>query len=556
VTERAVPDATMPDARVVARLAPPREIGPLDERLRLLRDAVEGARAIGLEEHAAEARAVARRVARRAGFGGVVYVMALAGGTGVGKSSVLNALAGREVSPAAAIRPTTDRPVAWVAATKRDEVWPLLDWLKVAEIVTHEEAVLDDVAILDLPDVDSVRGEHRALVDMLLPRIDALTWVVDPEKYDDARIHGYFRDLARHADRLRFILNKADRLTDDERQTVVEDLRRRLVADGIPRPIIHVVSALEGEGVERFATEVGEAAHAKVVISAKLEADRAEAAGRLGRAAGLEGDAGYAPLLDPRRREALVDEAVAGALALVDPTGLARQVRSAVLQQARIGGGSFIGRLIGLFNVATGRSRRVADPAAYLAGWRTRGAIGRVLNPVRAAMTEASEAAPSGSRRALLGAMGAPSAGRQLEQVIDRATRIPPADLEVPRSPIWPVIGAFQILAGALLVLGVAWLVTLFVIGGTVPVATVEVPLLGPIPMPLALLVAGAAVSALLGWILGLHASWIGRGVARRVTERVAVAVREAVERDGFAGIDRVEDARRTIARAMEVGPG
>ncbi|MEO7295385.1 MAG: hypothetical protein ABIZ57_04510, partial [Candidatus Limnocylindria bacterium] len=66
------------------------EGGPLDERLARLREAVEAARLMGLDEEAGAARHVARRVARRAGFGGSVYVMALAGGTGVGKSSVLN----------------------------------------------------------------------------------------------------------------------------------------------------------------------------------------------------------------------------------------------------------------------------------------------------------------------------------------------------------------------------------------------------------------------------------------------------------------------------------
>ena len=60
------------------------EGGPLDERLARLRAAVDAAVSIGLEEEAAAARSVARRVARRAGFGGEVYVMALAGGTGVG----------------------------------------------------------------------------------------------------------------------------------------------------------------------------------------------------------------------------------------------------------------------------------------------------------------------------------------------------------------------------------------------------------------------------------------------------------------------------------------
>ncbi|MEO6578764.1 MAG: GTPase, partial [Candidatus Limnocylindria bacterium] len=98
------------------------EGGPLDERVGRLREAVEAARTIGLEDEAADARAVARRVGRRAGFGGSVYVMALAGGTGVGKSSILNALAGEVVSEVRAIRPTTDRPLAWVAESERAEV--------------------------------------------------------------------------------------------------------------------------------------------------------------------------------------------------------------------------------------------------------------------------------------------------------------------------------------------------------------------------------------------------------------------------------------------------
>ncbi len=260
--------------------------GPLDERLAALREAVEAAREIGLEEDAALAREVARRVGHRAGFGGAVYVMALAGGTGVGKSSVLNALAGEEVSVARAIRPTTDKPVAWVSSAHRSELEPLLEWLKVDRTVAHDGEALADVAILDLPDVDSVRAEHRAMVDALLPRIDAVTWIVDPEKYDDAAVHAYWRTLAPHADRLRFVLNKADRLTDGARREVTDDLRARLMADGIPRPLIHVVSATTGDGIDHLRDALADAGHAKVIIAAKLETDRARAAEQLAGAVG------------------------------------------------------------------------------------------------------------------------------------------------------------------------------------------------------------------------------------------------------------------------------
>ena len=532
------------------------EDGPLDARLAGLRDAADAARSIGLEDEADAARRVARRIGRRAGFGGSVYVMALAGGTGVGKSSVLNALADKVVSEVRAIRPTTDRPVAWVAETRRAEVEPLLAWLKVDAVATHDDPQLADVAIIDLPDVDSVRGEHRAMVDALLPRIDAVTWVVDPEKYDDAGVHGYWRSLAPHADRLRFVLNKVDRLSDAEGQVVADDLRARLIADDIPRPVLHVVSATAGEGIERLRSELEEAAHAKVIITAKLEADRAEAAQRLAWAVGLDPEAGYAPLLPADRREAMVEEAVAGASSLVDPPGVAQQIRSAVLRRARLGGGSFLGRIIALIGSLTGEERRRADPAAYLADWRSRGALGRVLNPVRAALVEAAGHVPPESRGRVLEAFGAAAVKDDIERVLDRVTREEAAGLEVPRSALWPVIGGAQIIVGGVLLFAVAWLVTLFIAGGAVPVATVELPLLGPIPMPLALLVASVLGSALLGWLLGLHASYIGRRFAARIRERTELAVRESVIHAGFAGLDRVEEARRVIGTSLGMSAG
>jgi hypothetical protein len=75
--------------------------------------------------------------------------------------------------------------------------------------------------------------------------------------------------------------------------------------------------------------------------------------------------------------------------------------------------------------------------------------------------------------------------------------------------------------------------------------------------MPLALLTASVLVSALLGWVLGLHAGWVGRRMAGAVGARVEAAVREGVVRDAFGGLDRVEEGRRLIAAASELGsPG
>jgi hypothetical protein len=225
-------------------------------------------------------------------------------------------------------------------------------------------------------------------------------------------------------------------------------------------------------------------------------------------------------------------------------------VRAAVLHRARVGGGSLLSRVVALTATLSGRRQRRADPTAYLRAWRSRGALGRVLNPLRGGLLESASALPAASRGRVLSALGTANAEADVERVLDRAVTAAGTDLEIPRSPIWLVIGVVQALVGAVTLFALAWIVVLFVAGGSVPVGTVDVPWLGPVPIPLALLTASVLVSAALGWILGLHAGWVGRRVAARLASRTERAVREAVIDQAFAGLDRVEQARRTIAAA------
>jgi hypothetical protein len=159
------------------------------------------------------------------GFPGDAYVLAFVGGTGVGKSSLLNALAGETVSPASVRRPTTSVPVAWVPAAERTALEPLLEWLGVDEVREHGATDLGPVAILDLPDMDSVASEHRARVEAILPRVDAVAWVTDPEKYHDAALHDDFlRAWVGRLARQVVIVNKADRLGPDDGRRIRRDL--------------------------------------------------------------------------------------------------------------------------------------------------------------------------------------------------------------------------------------------------------------------------------------------------------------------------------------------
>ncbi len=522
-----------------------------DGRVTRLRAAARAARELGIAEDAARVEAAADRIAARGGFSGAAFVMALVGGTGVGKSSLLNALAGHTVSAVRAVRPTTDEPLAWVAEGRRDEVAALLAWLGVRHQVGHADDELASVVVLDLPDLDSVRPEHRALVDRLLPKVDAITWVADPEKYDDARLHAYVRSYAAHADRMRFVVNKADRLGDGDRAVVATDVARRLVDDGIARPTVDVVAASTGAGIPELRASIAAAADAKAVVAARQDADAAAALADLAATVGVVPGHAAEPLVPAERRESATAACVNAAVALVDPAGTARQVQAAVMARARRSGGSLLGRTVAMLAWMTGQQQRSADPVRYLGAWRSRGSLAPLLNPVRATLVEAAAGLGPRARPAVLRGLGSDddvtlAIGASLDAVTADAAH----DIRIPRSALWPLIGALQLVVGAGFLLAIAWYVTLFVSGGQVPVGTVTIDPLGPLPIPLVLLAGTFVISAALGWVVRLHAGFIGRRLAAAVRRRVEAAVRESVADRAFEPLRRVEAARSAIATA------
>ena len=117
----------------------------------------------------------------------------------------------------------------------------------------------------------------------------------------------------------------------------------------------------------------------------------------------------------------------------------------------------------------------------------------------------------------------------------------------IPGSILWPVVGAIQLAIGAVFAFAVVWYVTLFLSQGQVPVSTIDLPVLGPLPLPLILLAGSIVISAVLGLLLSLHAGWIGRRAGARIAERVRAAVGSSVTETGFGGLDRVENARRRM---------
>lgn len=220
-------------------------------------------------------------------------VVAIAGATGSGKSSLFNALAGANRSQVGPRRPTTAEPVACVWPGSRPGADGLLYRLGVPTHRRHAPAdgssELRGLILIDLPDHDSSATEHRAQVDRMLELVDAVIWVVDPEKYADAVLHErYLRPLAGYAEVMFVVLNQVDRLPGDAADQVVDDLRRLLDEDGLalgehgePGAAVLALSAATGRGVGELREALGQFVAERGAADRRLAADVDAATERL-----------------------------------------------------------------------------------------------------------------------------------------------------------------------------------------------------------------------------------------------------------------------------------
>jgi len=119
----------------------------------------------------------------------------------------------------------------------------------------------------------------------------------------------------------------------------------------------------------------------------------------------------------------------------------------------------------------------------------------------------------------------------------------------VPTSALWSLIGLAQYAVTALLIFCAIWFASLFLIRD-VPVSTVSLPFIGPIPMPVALLAGALLVGFVLAQLLRLHAGWLGSRWARRIGSRVSAEVRQRVSDDLLLPIDTFDSSRGALATA------
>ncbi len=283
--------------------------GPLRARLDALRELVGLSRTRLDSKTLAEAGRVLDEAAARRRLSGQHTVVAIAGATGSGKSQLFNALAGVTISETGVRRPTTAAPIA---CSWSDGAAALLDRLGIPGRLrrrplqhTDADSDLRGLVLVDLPDHDSAAVQHREQVDRILALVDAVIWVVDPEKYADAVLHErYLRPMAGHAEVTFVVLNQIDRLPGEAAEQVLDDLRRLLDEDGIalgeygePGATVLSLSALTGDGVGELRELLGQFVAERTAPARRIAADVDAAAWRLrpvyvtGRRTGLSEEA-------------------------------------------------------------------------------------------------------------------------------------------------------------------------------------------------------------------------------------------------------------------------
>ena len=477
-------------------------------------------------EVVAKARRAVDKAEERLTIAGDHTVVALAGATGSGKSSLFNALVGGDVAAIGARRPTTSKPTAAVFGTT--EAGPLLDWLQVdarhvVDPTTAEDVAgsLDGLVLLDLPDFDSRELSHRIEAERILELVDIFVWVTDPQKYADARLHDEFVSVLSHHGAVTLaVLNQVDRLSAEAAAVCATDLRELLSADGLVDPTVLPASALTGQGISEFRQRLANAVAGREAARQRLGADVLTVATTL-------------------RKDVAADEP--------DVRTLRRSELDAALARAA-------GVPVVLDAVARDYRREAFAHTGWLFARWTRGFAADPLRRLRLDRGNGRSSIPvefeGADVRAVLGRSSIPAPSASTRSAVDLATRqfvrdaseglpqrwaqavedsvareegaladaLDQAVMHTPlrgRRPVWWfVMNVLQWALGIAAVGGLAWLVVLYVMG-FLQLPQPETPRVGILPMPLVVLVLGLVLGIAL---FALSRWWAKAGARRRKT--------------------------------------
>ncbi len=511
---------------LLARLNPLRSESPaqidgpaLDRALDGLAQAADVGEGRLPEAAVQQARAVAQRAQARRGLSEELTVVAFAGSTGAGKSTLFNSIVGEEVAKSGVLRPTTSEPLGAIWQETPETV-ALLQWLGVTHwhVAADGAATLSDLVLIDLPDHDSTRAAHRAYVDHFVERVDLMIWVLDPQKYADALVHEqYLRRFSRHDDVTVVVLNQVDRLPVADAQQCLAHLQRMVAEDGLSDAVVLGTSNRSGEGLEALAERILAAVASRRTAVARLAADVATAADTLAQSAADPGTpvAGANAADLSRLTDALTEAAGAPVIAAAIERSSQRKAVQAVGWPPL----KWLARLR-KDPVANLRLERPGvDPSLVRSSLPSNDAVAkaRAGTAVLAYVDKASAGAPPAWVQSSRAVADHASAGLadNLDQAVTRAPLVPP------RNPRWwSAFGVLQWLLFVVALAGGLWLLGMAVLQYLqfqVPPA----PSVEGFPVPTLMLIIG-----LFG---GIVLAGIGRFLARTSAKRAARAARAAL---------------------------
>lgn len=526
------------------------------------------------------ARGAISRAQQRTELSAEHTVVALAGATGSGKSSLLNLLAGAQVAAVGARRPTTAHAQAVVCHTRQgssaepagteNDASALLDWLGISRRTEVSHDRLASAVLVDLPDLDSLHRDHQLRAEHLTQRADVLVWVLDPQKYADAVVHQqYLRPMARHADVMLVVLNQVDTLAATDLPPVLADLTEHLAADGLPGVRVLPTSTTTGAGTEDLVTAISAVVHDRQNMHRRLAADLGTAAEQLAEVCPPAAAPGVTAQL--RRRLTAELAAAAGAERVADAvatsfrmtarartgwpvTRWAGRFRADPLHRLHLGGGGRrptsqqpTGGYDG--QVLTAPSMPEPDPAA-------RAAVGRALTGAADAVVGRAPSPWRHYLRSGVGQSGDAVTAEAQDAISGVLARGP--DRRSGRVPSWfGLVGALQWLLLAVLVVGLLW-VALVVVLRYLGMGPVWTPQLGPVPaeppwpalpaIPWPVVLLGGAV--LLGVLVAVLAGVAARVGAARRRRRTYRQITEAI--GAVAGASVLDPLAARTAEAQE----